>query len=96
MILEELFGKTARIKIMEELLSKWGQFLTAEEISTMAEVSKKTVYIHMNKLEELGLITVEKKSMRRYKLNENDERALALGLIETNEYSRQNSSMVVD
>ena len=89
MLLNELFGENARIKILEELLTYVDSFLTAEEISRMADVSSKTVYIHMNKLEEIGILEVEKKGAKRFKLNSNDERVLALGLIEANEYLRR-------
>ena len=89
MLLNELFGENARIKILEELLTYVDSFLTAEEISRMADVSSKTVYIHMNQLEEIGILEVEKKGAKMFKLNSNDERVLALGLIEANEYLRR-------
>ena len=88
-LLNELFGENARIKILEELLTYADSFLTAEEISRMADVSSKTVYIHMNQLEEIGILEVEKKGAKRFKLNSNDERVLALGLIESNEFLRR-------
>lgn len=89
MLLNELFGENARIKILEELLKYDDSFLTAEEISKMADVSTKTVYIHMNQLEEIGILEVEKKGAKRFKLDSRDERVLALGLIETNEFLRR-------
>ena len=89
MLLNELFGENARIKILEELLTYDDSFLTAEEISRMAGVSSKTVYIHMNQLEKIGILEVEKKGAKRFKLNSNDERVLALGLIEANEFLRR-------
>lgn len=89
MLLNELFGENARIKILEELLIYTDSFLTADEISRMSDVSTKTVYIHMNQLEEIGILEVEKKGAKRFKLNSNDERVLALGLIESNEYLRR-------
>ena len=91
MLLNELFGENARIKILEELLTYVDSFLTAEEISRMAEVSSKTVYIHMNQLEEIGILEVEKKGAKRFKLNPNDERVLALELIESNEFLRKSN-----
>lgn len=89
MILEDLFGKTTRIKILEELLSKWGEYLSVEEISRMADVSKKSVYIHMAKLEDISVLDIENEGSKKFRLNQNDERALALALIESKEYSRQ-------
>ena len=91
MLLNELLGENARIKILEELLTYVDSFLTAEEISRMADVSSKTVYIHMNQLEEIGILEVEKKGAKRFKLNSNDERVLALGLIESNEFLRRSN-----
>ena len=79
MLLSELFGENARIKILEVLLTYDDSFLTAEEISRMADVSTKTVYIHMNQLEEIGILEVEKKGAKRFKLDSGDERVLALG-----------------
>ena len=92
MILNELFGENTRIKILEELLTYDDSFLTAEEISRMADVSSKTVQIHMNQLEEIGILEVEKNGVERFKLNINDERVLALGLIETTEYLRKSNN----
>ena len=66
MLLNELFGENARIKILEELLAYVDSFLTADEISRMADVSPKTVYIHMNQLEEIGILEVEKKGAKRF------------------------------
>ena len=95
MLLNELFGDNARIKILEELLTYVDSFLTAEEISRMADVSSKTVYIHLNQLEEIGVLEVEKKGAKRFKLNTNDERVLALGLIEANEFLRRSHKQEV-
>ena len=64
MLLNELFGENARIKILEELLIYTDSFLTAEEISRMSDVSTKTVYIHMNQLEEIGILEVKKKELK--------------------------------
>lgn len=89
MILRELFGETSRIKILEELLAYSEQYLTAEEIARMADVSSKTVYIHLTQLSQIGIVEVKKESFQKFKLNLNDERVLALLLIETNEYLRQ-------
>ena len=92
MILKEIFGDTSRIKILEEMLIYKDEYLTAEEISRMAEVSNKTVYLHMEKLNSIGLIDIEKKGSKKFKLKDNDERVLALELIESNEYLRQSQN----
>ena len=60
----------------------------------MADVSSKIVHMHMNQLEEIGILEVEKKGAKRFKLNSNDERVLALGLIETNEYQRKSKTRI--
>ncbi|WP_305512275.1 MULTISPECIES: transcriptional repressor [unclassified Methanobrevibacter] len=93
MLLNELFGENARIKILEELLTYVDSFLTADEISRMSDVSIKTVYIHMNQLEEIGILDVEKKGAKKFKLDANDERVLALGLIEANEFLRRSERL---
>ena len=88
-VINELFGENTRIKILEELLTYVDSFLTAEEISRMADLSSKTVNIHLNQLDEIGILEVEKNGVKRFKLNSNDERVLALGLIESNEFLRR-------
>jgi DNA-binding transcriptional ArsR family regulator len=89
MILSELFGENARIKILEELISNWDFFLTVEEIARMSDVSKKSVYIHMQQLNQIGILIVENEGSKRFKLNPNDERAIAMALIESGEYIRK-------
>ena len=89
MILRELFGETSRIKILEELLTYSNDFLTVEEIARMADISSKTAYIHLAQLSEMGIVEIKKDSSRKFKLNLNDERVLALSLIEADEYLRQ-------
>ena len=69
MILRELFGETSRIKILEELLAYSEQYLTAEEIARMADVSSKTVYIHLTQLSQIGIVEVKKESFQKFKLN---------------------------
>ncbi|WP_407381467.1 winged helix-turn-helix domain-containing protein [Methanobrevibacter sp.] len=63
MFLNELLGENARIKILEELLTYSDSFLTADEISRMVDISSKTVHIHMNQLEEIGMVEVKKKEI---------------------------------
>lgn len=89
MILSELFGENARIKILEELISNWDFFLTVEEIARMSDVSKKSVYIHMQQLNQIGILIVENEGSKRFKLDPNDERAIAMALIESGEYIRK-------
>lgn len=89
MLLTELFGDSARIKILEELISNWDYFLSVEELSRMSDVSKKSVYNHMHELDKIGILIIDDKGSKKFKLNPKDERAIALALIETGEYIRK-------
>jgi DNA-binding Lrp family transcriptional regulator len=91
MIFNELFGNTARIKILEELLSNWDFFLTVEEIARMSGLSKKGVYRHMQELDKIGILITDNESPKKFKLNPNDERALCLAVIESKEYIRKSN-----
>lgn len=95
MILKELFGDNARVKILEELISKWGIYLSVDEISRMSGVSKKSIYTHMDELKKIGILNIKKEGSVKYKLKEEDERSLALGLIGSNEYLRQYDSIII-
>jgi len=86
MLLTEIFGNNSRVKILEELISKEDIYLTVSELARMAEISKKTVYTHISKLEQLGLVVKKEGKKNKYKLNDKDPRALALGIIENEEF----------
>ena len=87
MSLKELFGETDRIKILEELISNWDFFLSVDEIARMSDVSKKSVHIHINELNKIGILIVDDGS-KKFKLDSKDKRAIALALIESDEYLR--------
>ena len=89
MLLKDLFGDTARIKILEELISNWDLFLSVDEIARMADVSKKSVYVHMEQLEKIGIVVMENEGSKKFKLDPKDKRAIALALIESDEYLRK-------
>lgn len=89
MILGELFGNTSRIKILEELTDHWGEYLKVSEVARMTDLSEKTVYNHLNELEKTGILDVEINRSKKYKLNEDDKRALSLNIIESTEYIRK-------
>ena len=89
MLLRELFGDNARIKILEELISNWDFFLSVDELSRMSDVSKKSVYIHIDELNKIGLLVVENSGSKKFKLNPKDKRAILLALIESEEYLRK-------
>ena len=84
-----MFGENERIKILEELISNWNFFLTVDEISRMSDVSKKSVSDHINELDKSGLLIIDDGGSKKFKLNPKDERAIALALIESNEYIRK-------
>ena len=89
MLLRELFGDNARIKILEELISNWDFFLTVDEIARMSDVSKKSVYIHMEELRKIGIVIIDNEGSKKFKLNPKDKRVIALALIESGEYLRK-------
>ena len=89
MILRDLLGDSARIKIIEELISNWDYFLSVEEIARMSDVSKKSVYIHIKELNNIGILSVDEEGSKKFKLNPNDKRAIALALIESDEFLRK-------
>lgn len=89
MVLKEIFGNGVRIKLLEELIDNWGEWLTVEELSRMADVSPKSVYSHMEDLKNIGIIVEESKGSKKFKLDEDDGRAVALALIQSDEFLRQ-------
>jgi DNA-binding transcriptional ArsR family regulator len=96
MILAELFGNTSRIKILEELIDHWGEYLKVNELARMADLSEKTVYNHLNELEKIGILNIEINRSKKYKLNEKDKRALSLNIIESAEYIRKDEEYEED
>ena len=89
MILRELFGDSARIKILEELVANWDFFLSVEEIARMSDVSKKSVYVHMDELKKIGILSINEEGSKKFKLDPTDKRAIAIALIESDEYLRK-------
>ena len=89
MLLKELFGDSTRIKILEELISNWDFFLSVEELSRMSDVSKKSVYTHMKELNKIGILIIDDEGSKKFKLNPQDKRSIALALIESGEYIRK-------
>ena len=87
-VLKEIFGDTKRISILEELVERWGEFLTVQEIARMADVSPKATYTHINELKKIGILKVKEGKANQYKLKEDDKRAVALLFLENQEYLR--------
>jgi predicted transcriptional regulator len=88
-VMKDIFGQTKRIDILEELVERWGEFLEASEISRMTDVSKKTVYTHLKQLEKIGMIETKEGKATKYRLKKDDKRALALSILESEEYLRR-------
>lgn len=89
MILSDLFGDSARVKILEELISNWGTWLKVSEIARMSDLSEKSVYTHIKQLNEIDLLEKTEGKSTKYRLNEEDKRALALSIIDSAEYLRK-------
>ncbi len=88
-VLKEIFGDTKRISILEELVENWGEFLTIDEIARISETSPKTAYLHINELMDVGILDSINKRPQRFKFKEDDKRALALAILESEEYVRK-------
>lgn len=88
-ILKDIFGDTKRIRILEELVENWGEFLTIEEIARIAETSKKTTYLHIKELMEIDILEYDFGKPKKFKLKEDDKRALTLAMLESEEYLRK-------
>lgn len=88
-VLREVFGNTKRISILEEMVENWGEFLTIERIARIAETSPKTAYRHVNELNKIGILDFADGKPKKFKLKEDDKRALALAILESEEYLRK-------
>ena len=86
MLLAELFGEHARIKILEELVSNWNIPLTVDEIARMSDLSSGIVQKHLDELKNTGILISDND---KFQLGSQDERALSLALIESSEYLRR-------
>ena len=88
-VLREVFGNTKRISILEEMVENWGEFLTIDEIARISETSPKTAYRHINELNKIGILDFKDAKPKKFKLKEDDKRALALAILESEEYLRK-------
>jgi DNA-binding transcriptional ArsR family regulator len=87
--LKEIFGDTARVRILEELAERWGEKLSASELARMTDISEKTVYNHLHQLEQVGIVISMSGRPTKYGLNPDDQRALSIAFIEDEEYLRR-------
>ena len=88
-VLRDVFGSTKRISILEEMVENWGEFLTIDEIARIAKTSPKTAYRHINELAKIGILDFIDEKPKKFKLKEDDKRALALAILESEEYLRK-------
>lgn len=89
MILDTIFGNKGKIKILEELSEHWGEYLTVDELVRMTELSKNTVLHHLRELGEIDLVITKPETVKKFSLNTNDKRALALGILTDEECLRK-------
>jgi DNA-binding transcriptional ArsR family regulator len=88
-LLKDIFGDTSRVRILEELVENWGEYLSVAELSRMSDVTKKTVYKHLYLLEDIGMVESRERKAVQYRLRTKDERCLALAILESEEYLRK-------
>ncbi|MEW6010408.1 MAG: winged helix-turn-helix domain-containing protein [Euryarchaeota archaeon] len=88
-VLKGIFGDTKRISILEELVENWGEFLTIDEIARISNTSPKTAYRHINELNHIGILEQSGLKPKQFKLKEDDKRAVALSILESEEYLRK-------
>lgn len=88
-VLKEIFGDTKRISILEELIENWGEYLTIDEIARIAKTSPKTTYRHINELQSIGILDQIDQRPKKFKFKENDKRAVALAILESEEFIRK-------
>jgi len=93
-ILKDIFGNTKRINILEKLIDNWGELLTIDEISRMADTSPKTAYFHINELKNIGILDYIDEKPKKFRLKEDDKRALALAILESEEYLRKSEKLL--
>ena len=86
MILNNIFGNSSRIQLLEELCENWGEYLSLGELSRMTDQSVDELVGHLRELESIGMI---ERSDSKVRLRISDERCKLLSLIECNEYIRR-------
>ena len=84
-VLRELLGDSTKLSVLEELIERWGEPLTVDEIARISEVPLLVAHDHLRELEAIGIVT---ESNGKYRLKKRDERAKALRTLENEEYVR--------
>lgn len=86
MILNNIFGNSSRIQLLDELCENWGDYLSLGELSRMTDQSVDELVGHLRELESIGMI---ERLDNKVRLRMGDERCRLLSLIECNEYIRK-------
>ena len=86
MILNNIFGNSSRIQLLEELCENWGEYLSLGELSRMTDQSVDELVGHLRELESIGMI---ERLDSKVRLRIGDERCKLLSLIECHEYIRK-------
>lgn len=84
-VLRELLGDSTKLSVLEELIERWGEPLTVDEIASISEVPVDVARDHLMELEAIGIVVA---ADGKYTLNKGDERAKALQILENEEYVR--------
>lgn len=83
----DLFGKAPQVRIIEALAENAGEIVSVPYIEEITGVAKSTVYQYIYKFCEDGLVEKvgkgEKGKTQYYQLNENDERAKVIIMLES-------------
>lgn len=82
--LMDLFGKPAKTKIISVFVDEVGETLNVTEIARQAGVARTTVYDHLDRLQEVEVITVAQETPqgKRYTLNTDSQIATVLRQLE--------------
>ena len=84
-VLRELLGDSTKLSVLEELIERWGEPLTVDEIASISEVPVDRAKLHLKELRAIGIVI---EADGKYRLKKRDERAKALRTLENEEYVR--------
>ena len=81
----EFFGRSPRVAILEAFSENPDEDLSVPEIITITGISRRAVYMHINKMIKEGLLINSNKigKCKYFKFNENDPRGEALVYLES-------------
>ncbi len=78
----DIFGKVPKVLLLEMFAENSDDYLTASDIIEETRISKRAVYLLLEKYVNEGLLIKLNGKPKKYKLNKNDLRAIALKNIE--------------